>query len=48
MNNTHLLRRVDFAKSNIYDVISELIAEIEELELEIDNLMKKISEIKND
>ena len=52
MENNHLERRVDLAKDSIYDVINDLIIEVEELEsinkqLEetIENLEEQIVEL---
>jgi TolA-binding protein len=54
MKNIHLSRRVDKAKSDLEDIIEELILEVEELEDEIDNLnttieqmSERISELKS-
>ena len=55
MNNTHLSRRVDNAKTNFESIIDELIAEVEGLESdkdkmqdEIDALKERISDLETD
>ena len=43
MNNVHLQRRIDKVKSDVDDIIGDLIAEVESLEDTIDDLSDKIN-----
>lgn len=43
MNNAHLQRRVDRVKSDIDDLINELVGKIESLEDAVDDLSDKIN-----
>ena len=47
MENSHLSRRADSAKSSVEDVINDLIVEVEELEEKKTSLESKIEELES-